>query len=72
MASLDFLGLGLPPEIPSWGGMLSEGSLYLTRAPWLLTFPGLFIVFTVLSFNLVGDTLRDQMDPRFRHDIQGV
>ena len=72
MASLDFLGLGLPPEIPSWGNMLSEGSLYLSRAPWLLIFPGLFIVFTVLSFNLVGDTLRDQMDPRFRHDIQGV
>ena len=72
MASLDFLGLGLPPEIPSWGNMLSEGSIYLTRAPWLLLFPGIFIVLTVLSFNLVGDTLRDQMDPRFRHDIQGV
>lgn len=72
MASLDFLGLGLPPDIPSWGNMLSEGRVYLTRAPWLLIFPGLFIVFTVLSFNIVGDTLRDQMDPRFRHDIQGV
>ncbi|HAK46179.1 MAG TPA: ABC transporter permease [Spirochaeta sp.] len=72
MASLDFLGLGLPPEIPSWGSMLSEGALYLSRAPWLLIFPGLFIVLTVLSFNIVGDTLRDQMDPRFRHDIQGV
>jgi peptide/nickel transport system permease protein len=72
MASLDFLGLGLPPEIPSWGNMLAEGSIYLTRAPWLLIFPGLFIVLTVLSLNLVGDTLRDQIDPRFRHDIQGV
>ena len=72
MASLDFLGLGLPPDIPSWGNMLSEGALYLSRAPWLLIFPGLFIVLTVLSFNIVGDTLRDQMDPRFRHDIQGV
>ena len=72
MASLDFLGLGIPPGVPSWGNMLSEGSLYLTRAPWLLLFPGLFIVFTVLSFNFVGDALRDQMDPRFRHDIKGV
>jgi peptide/nickel transport system permease protein len=72
MASLDFLGLGLPPEIPSWGNMLSEGSIYLSRAPWMLIFPGLFIVLTVLSFNLIGDFLRDQVDPRFRHDIQGV
>ncbi len=72
MASLDFLGLGLPPEIPSWGNMLSEGSIYMARAPWMLIFPGLFIVLTVLSFNLVGDVLRDQVDPRFRHDIKGV
>lgn len=72
MASLDFLGLGLPPDIPSWGNMLSEGSIYLARAPWMLIFPGIFIVLTVLSFNLVGDLLRDQVDPRFRHDIKGV
>jgi peptide/nickel transport system permease protein len=72
MASLDFLGLGLPPEIPSWGNMLTEGSIYLVRAPWMLIFPGIFIVLTVLSFNLVGDVLRDQVDPRFRHDIKGV
>ncbi|HCO48955.1 MAG TPA: ABC transporter permease [Spirochaetaceae bacterium] len=72
MASLDFLGLGLPPEIPSWGNMLSEGSIYLVRAPWMLLIPGIFIVLTVLSFNLVGDVLRDQVDPRFRHDIKGV
>ncbi len=72
MASLDFLGLGLPPDIPSWGNMLSEGSIYLARAPWMLLIPGFFIVLTVLSFNLVGDVLRDQMDPRFRHDIKGV
>jgi len=72
MASLDFLSLGLPPEIPSWGNMLAEGSIYMARAPWMLMFPGLFIVLTVLSFNLVGDVLRDQIDPRFRNDIQGV
>lgn len=72
MASLDFLGLGVPPEIPSWGNMLSEASMYLTRAPWLLLFPGSFIVLTVLSFNLVGDVLRDKLDPHFRSDIEGV
>jgi len=72
MASLDFLGLGIPPAIPSWGNMLSEGSIYLTRAPWLLLFPGSFIVVTVLSLNLVGDVLRDRLDPRFRAEISGV
>jgi peptide/nickel transport system permease protein len=72
MAALDYLGLGIPPEIPSWGNMLSEGSIYLTRAPWLLLFPGIFIVLTVFSFNLAGDVLRDHLDPRFRRDISGV
>ena len=72
MAALDFLGLGIPPKIPSWGNMLSEGSLYLTMAPWLLIFPGLFIVLTVLSLNLAGDVLRDKLDPHFREEIQGV
>ncbi len=72
MASLDFLGLGIPPSIPSWGNMLSEGRMYLTRAPWLLLFPGACIVLTVLSFNLAGDVLRDQLDPHFRRDIEGV
>ena len=72
MAALDFLGLGIPPSIPSWGNMLSEGRMYLTRAPWLLVFPGACIVLTVLSFNLVGDVLRDRLDPHFRRDIQGV
>jgi peptide/nickel transport system permease protein len=72
MAALDFLGLGLPPQIPSWGGMLNEGRLYITVAPWLLLFPGGFIVITVLSLNLAGDVLRDQLDPHFRDSIQGV
>ncbi|HCL78812.1 MAG TPA: ABC transporter permease [Synergistaceae bacterium] len=72
MASLDFLGLGIPPSVPSWGNMLSEGRMYLTRAPWLLLFPGACIVLTVLSFNLAGDVLRDQLDPHFRRDIEGV
>lgn len=65
-ASLDFLGLGAPPEIPSWGNMLAESRIYITRAPWLLFFPGLMIVLTAFSLNLVGDVLRDRMDPRFR------
>lgn len=71
-AALDFLGLGLPPEIPSWGNMLSECRLYVTRAPWLLIFPGMLIIMTVFSMNLVGDSLRDRIDPRFRDDIAGV
>lgn len=65
-ASLDFLGLGAPPEIPSWGNMLAESRIYITRASWLLMWPGLMIVLTAFSLNLVGDALRDRMDPRFR------
>lgn len=71
-ASLDFLGLGIPPEIPSWGNMLSESRLYVTRASWLLIFPGLLIILSVFSMNLVGDVLRDRIDPRFKDDIKGV
>jgi len=65
-ASLDFLGLGAPPDIPSWGNMLAESRIYITRASWLLFWPGLMIVLTAFSLNLVGDALRDRMDPRFR------
>lgn len=65
-ASLDFLGLGAPPEIPSWGNMLAESRTFITRAPWLLLFPGMMIVATAFSLNLVGDALRDRLDPRFR------
>jgi len=72
IASLDFLGVGLPPQLPSWGNMISEGRIYITRAPGVLLFPGLFIILTVLSFNLVGDVLRDKLDPRFRDDVSGV
>ncbi|MGJ4931795.1 ABC transporter permease [Bradyrhizobium sp. HKCCYLS2038] len=69
-ASLDFLGLGAPPEIPSWGNMLAESRTFITRAPWLLLFPGMMIVLTAFSLNLVGDALRDRLDPRFR-DVFG-
>jgi len=71
IASLDFLGVGVPPQIPSWGNMISEGRIYITRAPGVLLFPGVFIVLTVLAFNLVGDVLRDNLDPRFRDQFSG-
>lgn len=71
-AALDFLGLGLPPAVPSWGNMLSESRIYVTRAPWLLIFPGLLIILSVFSMNMVGDAMRDSMDPRFKDDIAGV
>ncbi len=72
VAALDFLGLGLPPEIPSWGNMLSESRIYITRAPWLLIYPGLAIILSVFSMNLVGDIARDRLDPRFKDDFSGV
>ncbi len=65
-ASLDFLGLGVPPETPTWGNMLSESRVYITRAPWLLLFPGLMIALSAFSLNLVGDAVRDRLDPRLR------
>lgn len=71
-AALDFLGLGLPAEVPSWGNMLSEERIYVTRAPWLLLFPGALIILSVFSMNLVGDAMRDSIDPRFKDDIAGV
>ena len=65
-AGLSFLGLSVPPSVPSWGNMLSNGRQYLTVAPWIATFPGLAIMFTSLGINLLGDWLRDAMDPRMR------
>lgn len=65
-ASLDFLGLGVPPETPTWGNMLAESRVYITRAPWLLLFPGLMIALSAFSLNLVGDAVRDRLDPRLQ------
>jgi ABC-type dipeptide/oligopeptide/nickel transport system permease subunit len=65
-AGLGFLGLSVPPSVPSWGNMLSNGREYLTSAPWIATFPGLAIMFASLGMNLVGDWLRDVLDPRLR------
>lgn len=68
-ASLSFLGLGTPPPNPSWGNMLSgSGRAYLETAPWIAIFPGLAITVVVLAMNLLGDGLRDALDPRLRGD----
>lgn len=67
-AYLSFLGLGPQPPTPSWGTMLQEGRTYLETAPWMSIFPGLAIVAAVLAFNLLGDGIRDVLDPRTRAD----
>jgi peptide/nickel transport system permease protein len=68
-ASLSFLGLGLPPPAPSWGAMLDEGRNYLTTGWWLALFPGLAILTLVLGINVVGDWLRDALDPRLERGM---
>ena len=66
-ASLSFLGFGLPPEVPSWGGMLSwEGRRYMELKPELALFPGLCLAVVILGVNMFGDALRDLLDPRLR------
>jgi len=65
-AYLSFLGLGTQPPFPSWGTMLQEGRTFLETAPWMSIFPGLAIMLTVLAFNLLGDGIRDVLDPRSR------
>jgi len=68
-ATLSFLGLGVEPQVVTWGRMLNAGRLYLATAWWLMTFPGLAIFVTVLSVNLIGDHLRDWLDPRLRRSL---
>ena len=68
-SSLGFLGLGVQPPTPSWGSMLSQGREYIASAWWLVTFPGLAIIVTVLGANLLGDALRDALDPRLRTSV---
>jgi len=65
-AILSFLGLGAPPTIPSWGNMISDGRTYIREAWWLCAIPGAAIAFTVLGLNLLGDGLRDVLDPRLK------
>ncbi len=65
-AGLSFLGLGMPPPAPTWGRMLADAQTYLATAPWLAVLPGLAIALTVFGFNMLGDGLRDLLDPRDR------
>lgn len=71
-ASLSFLGLGVPPDIPTWGTMLADGRTYISTAWWLALFPGLSIFVTVLGINLLGDALRDIFDPRLKRTGAGL
>lgn len=65
-ANLSFIGLGVSPPTPTWGKMIRDGTSHLTNAPWFSVFPGIAILITVLAFNLLGDGLRDVMDPRLQ------
>ncbi len=65
-AGLSFLGLGAQPPLPEWGALLTSARVYLARAPWLVNFPGLAILVTVLGLNLLGNALRDILDPRLK------
>jgi peptide/nickel transport system permease protein len=65
-ASLSFLGAGIPPPTPAWGSMISEGREFVTSAWWVSSLPGLAILLVVLAFNLLGDWLRDTLDPKLR------
>ncbi|MBQ2263626.1 MAG: ABC transporter permease [Loktanella sp.] len=65
-SSLSFLGLGVPPTIPTWGGMLSDSRSYISSAWWMALFPGLAIFLTVLGLNLLGDAMRNQFDPKLK------
>ncbi len=66
-SGLSYLGMGTPPPMPTWGRMLSEGRVYITEAWWLVTIPGLAIMMTILAINLLGDGLRDALDPRLKN-----
>jgi peptide/nickel transport system permease protein len=65
---LSFLGLGVPPPAPTWGGLLADATLYMDVAPWMSIFPGLAISITLLGINMFGDALRDRFDPRMRQE----
>jgi peptide/nickel transport system permease protein len=71
-ASLSFLGVGVPPEIPTWGTMLADARIYISTAWWMPLFPGLCIFVTVLGINLLGDALRDLLDPRLKRTGTGI
>jgi peptide/nickel transport system permease protein len=68
-ASLSYLGIGVQPPTPSWGGMIQQGQSYYRTAPWLVMFPGFAIMITIFAFNLLGDGLRDALDPSQRGQV---
>ena len=69
-AILGFLGAGIPPEIPSWGNIMSEGRTFFQLTPWIIFFPGVCLAVTVLAVNIVGDGLRDTLDPRIARNMR--
>lgn len=69
-ASLSFLGLGAQPPSPDWGAMISDGKAYIQYAPWIAIFPGVAIAISALGFNMMGDGIRDLLDPRMRESVQ--
>ncbi|MBL4603833.1 MAG: ABC transporter permease [Emcibacteraceae bacterium] len=66
-SALSFLGMGVPPPSPTWGGMLADGKQYFSTAPWVSIFPGVVVSLTLLAVNLLGDALRDRFDPRMNN-----
>lgn len=66
MASLDYLGLGVSSDVPTWGAILNAGKECMTKAPWMVIVPGVVIILTVLSLNIIGDVMRDNADPKLR------
>lgn len=71
-AVLSFIGTGIPTEIPSWGNIIAEGRDFFQRAPWIILAPGAFLAATVLAINILGDGLRDTLDPRLAKRVGGV
>jgi peptide/nickel transport system permease protein len=68
-AGLSFLGVGVPPQLPTWGTMIASGQSFADQAIWLVLFPGIAIIAAALSLQMVGDGLRDMLDPRLRKDL---
>jgi peptide/nickel transport system permease protein len=66
---LGFIGAGTPPEIPSWGNIMADGRTYFEIGPWIIFFPGAFLTLTVLAVNIMGDGLRDMLDPRLSRQM---
>ena len=69
-AVLSFIGVGPPPPTPSWGNIIADGRSYIPEAPWISLFPGIAIALTVLGLNLLGDGLRDVLDPRMQVEVR--